>query len=200
MFVFSSRFAVFVVPGSRSRSRPGSANVTVEPPPQEEGHNLYWLLNETNIKPEDGSMTGNGNSETSPKFRQPERINNPSQSGWILIYLRLYCCPARGCWKSNKCKCRKWDGNTVNHGERLSLAAVTAGICTRVYDNTANTLSPFQSNGNYTGALVCFSLYYANTWQVSRACNCHGRARRLSEITAATNEQPTPWNTLQHLC
>lgn len=31
---------------------------------------------------------------------------------------------------------------TVNHQKYLSVTAVTAGICTSVYDNTANIFSP----------------------------------------------------------
>lgn len=39
---------------------------------------------------------------------------------------------------------------TAKHQKFLSMTAVTAGICTRVYDNGVNISSCFQVNGNYT--------------------------------------------------
>lgn len=55
---------------------------------------------------------------------------------------------------------------TAKHHKSLGMTAVTAGICTCVYDNTVNIFSHFTVNRNYALGCItpsCFSLYYANT-------------------------------------
>lgn len=59
---------------------------------------------------------------------------------------------------------------TAKHQKSLGMTAATARICTCVYDNTVNIFSRFSARRNYArvrGTLSCFSLYYANTWQVN---------------------------------